>query len=82
MTYEIWGGASGNLLVTRPTNIEALMVVREAIANHGEEYVDSLALLFEDEAGESMLIAEGPELAAMSRRPAPHAVETGKKQAV
>ena len=82
MTYEIWDGASGNLLVTRPTKVEALIVVGEAIARHGERYADSLALILEDDEGESHLIAEGPALAAMSRRPAPNGAEIGKKQAV
>lgn len=66
MTYEVWDGDSGNLLVERPTRVEALLIVREAIARHGESYVDSLALVLEDDDGESHVIAEGRELAKLA----------------
>lgn len=67
VNYEIWDGESGNLLVTRPTQIEALGIVRDAIARFGDQYAEALALLRTDEHGESQLIAEGAALAAMSR---------------
>jgi hypothetical protein len=64
--YEIWDRESGNLLVDRPTEVEALSVVREAIARHGAAYADSLSLIFEDDEDEIHVIAEGPELAELA----------------
>ena len=66
MAYEIWDGESGNMLIVRPSRSEALAVIHEAIASHGEQYIDSLALIFEDDAGETHVLAEGRELAALA----------------
>lgn len=66
MTYEIWDGESGNLLIVRPSRNEALTVIRDAIAEYGEQYVDSLALILEDDRGETHVLAEGRELAALA----------------
>jgi hypothetical protein len=66
MAYEIWDGESGNLLIVRPSRSDALAVIREAIAKHGEQYIDSLALILEDESGETHVLAEGQELARLA----------------
>jgi hypothetical protein len=66
MTYEVWDADSGNLLIVRPSRSEALTVIREAIAEHGEQYVDSLALILEDDTGETHVLAEGRELAVLA----------------
>ena len=66
MAYEIWDGDSGNLLIVRPSRSEALTVIREAIATHGEQYIDSLALILEDDTGETHVLAEGRELATLA----------------
>jgi hypothetical protein len=62
MTYELWSGTSGNLLGAFSTEGEAFEAVRRAAARNGAEYVASLALVAEDDAGESELIAEGADL--------------------
>lgn len=66
MAYEIWDGESGNLLVARPTRSEALTIICDAIARHGEQYVESLALILEDDAGETHVLAEGRDLATLA----------------
>jgi hypothetical protein len=66
MAYEIWDGASGNLLIVRSSQTEALAVVRDAMVSHGSEYVDDLALILEDDNGESHVIAEGNQLAKLA----------------
>jgi hypothetical protein len=62
MTYELWSGASGNLLGAFPNEREAFDAVRRAAETNGPAYVESLALIVEDDAGESELIAGGREL--------------------
>jgi hypothetical protein len=62
MTYELWSGASGNLLGAFPNEGEAFDAVREAAQANGADYVGSLALIVEDDAGESHLLAEGGDL--------------------
>jgi len=72
MAYEIWDGETGNLLVTRPSRSEALIVIREAIARHGEQYIDTLALILEDETGGTHVLAESRELATLAMTGARH----------
>jgi hypothetical protein len=66
MAYEIWDGETGNVLIVRPSRSEALTVIREAIATHGEHYIDSLVLIREDDTGETHVLAEGRELARLA----------------
>ena len=66
MAYEIWDGSSGNLLMERPTKNEALAAVREIIDLRGEAYIEPFALILEDDDGESQMIAQGKELAALA----------------
>jgi hypothetical protein len=63
MTYELWSGISGNMVGAYPSQDEALNAVRLAAVRNGPEYVESLALVVEDDDGESHLIAEGQQLA-------------------
>lgn len=62
MTYELWSGVSGNLVGAYPSEDAALDAVRLAAVRNGPEYVASLALIVEDDAGESRLVAEGQQL--------------------
>lgn len=62
MTYELWSGTSGNLVGSFGTAEQALEAVRHAAARNGEEYVADLALIVEDDRGDSRLLAEGPQL--------------------
>ena len=62
MTYELWSGTSGNILGAFPTEGEAFEAVRRAAARNGMDYISSLALVVEDDAGESTLLAEGDDL--------------------
>jgi hypothetical protein len=62
MTFELWSGSSGNLLGAFPNEGEAFAAVREAAETNGPAYVESLALIVEDDAGDSHLLAEGEDL--------------------
>lgn len=56
MVYELWETESGNLMGSYLTQQEALSVVREAIALHGQAYVESIALVAESEPEEEHLV--------------------------
>ena len=62
MTYELWSGVSGNLVAAFSSEDAAMDAVRHASVRNGPGYVESLALLMEDDDGESHLIAEGEQL--------------------
>ena len=62
MTYELWSGESGNLVGSFESAELALDAVRRAADRNGPEYVEGLALIEEDDSGDSRLLAEGPEL--------------------
>ncbi|HEY8680818.1 MAG TPA: hypothetical protein VIN01_07165 [Candidatus Dormibacteraeota bacterium] len=62
MTYELWSGASGNIVGAWSSEDEALDAVRRAADRNGTGYVESLALMVEDDDGETQLIAQGAEL--------------------
>lgn len=62
MIYELWDMKTVNLVVSYENEAEALAVVREAVAHHGESYVEGLALIREDDRGESHTVAEGRSL--------------------
>ncbi len=64
MSYELWDTETRNLVETFAAEEEALAAVRELIAVNGTVYPAALALAFEDGAGETTLIARGPQLAA------------------
>jgi hypothetical protein len=72
MTYELWSGASGNLLGAFPSEGDAFAAVRRAAETNGRAYVESLALLVEDDAGESHLVAEGADLIQRARPAVAH----------
>ena len=61
MAYELWSGASGNLLNRYETEAEALAAVRRIAAANDREYVAALGLVH-DNHGRSRLIAEGEAL--------------------
>ncbi len=74
MTYELWSGPSGNMVGAFPSRNEALAAVREVAERNGPDYVESLALIVEDEGGESELIAEGGDLVRLIQGGAPAAI--------
>ncbi len=67
MTYELWSAISGNLVGAYSSEEAALESARRAVARNGPEYVESLALVVEDDSGESHLIAEGRDLSRRFR---------------
>ena len=62
MAYEIWEVQTGNLVASFGHERDALALVRDAVKAHGEAYVGSLALVHEDESGNSTTVATSHEL--------------------
>jgi hypothetical protein len=62
MAYELWNGVSGNIVGAYASEDEAIDALRQAATRNGPQYVESLALIVEDDDGESRLIAEGQRL--------------------
>jgi hypothetical protein len=62
MTFEIWDTVTRNMLGDFDSEEAALVVVREAIAEHGQEYVATLALVSEDARGRFKTLATGHAL--------------------
>ena len=67
MTYELWETQTGNLVASFSREQDAMALVRDAVATHGEAYVRSLALVSEDETGHSATIAVADQLLARAR---------------
>ena len=65
--YEVWETQTGNLVASFRREQDALALVRDAIAAHGDAYAQNLALVREDEAGHSATIALGEQLVAKAR---------------
>ena len=73
MTYELWSAPSGNIVGAFSTENEALSAVREVADRNGSDYVESLALMVEDDSGQTELLAEGDDLLRMIRSSSPAA---------
>jgi hypothetical protein len=70
MAYEIWEMQTGNLVASFSHERDALTLVRDAVEAHGEAYVETLALIHEDEAGCSTTVAASYELIERAGVPA------------
>ena len=57
MSYEIWEMRTGNLVATFGSEKEALILVRDAVKAHGDAYVESLALVHEEDDGSTTTLA-------------------------
>jgi hypothetical protein len=62
VAYEVWEIQSGNLVASFRLEEEAMGLVRDAAAAHGEEYVRHLAVVCEDVDGTSATVAAADEL--------------------
>jgi hypothetical protein len=69
MAYEVWSTVARSVLGGYETEEAALAAVRAALARYGRVYADGLALLYEDRAGRSRLVADGAELARRALMP-------------
>jgi hypothetical protein len=67
MTYELWDVETGNMIDCYDRESDALALVRSGIVQFGEDYAATLALLFEDPAGNLTQMAAGTELAERAR---------------
>jgi hypothetical protein len=62
MAYEVWDMRTGNLVASFGIEEHAMGLVRDAAEAHGDEYVQGLALVREDENGTSTTVATAGEL--------------------
>jgi hypothetical protein len=65
--YDLWDSESGNIIGTFDTKEEALSVVRQALAKHGAEYVETLLFGQQDSRGQTKAIARGKKLVQIAR---------------
>ena len=62
MAYEVWEMQTGNLVASFNLEEDALALVRDAVEAHGEAYARNLALVREDEAGQTTTVATAEQL--------------------
>jgi hypothetical protein len=67
MSYELWDTETRNMVGTVESEADALEAVRELVALNRPVYPDALALVFEDDEGETTMIARGSGLASRAR---------------
>jgi hypothetical protein len=67
MSYELWDTETRNIIQDFESEDGALAAARELVALNPTAYPGALALVFEDDEGESMLIARGASLARRAR---------------
>lgn len=61
--FELWDVTSGNLIQVFPSEHDALMLVRQAVAEHGRDYIASWELVQVSDAEDDETIALGHALA-------------------
>jgi hypothetical protein len=66
MSYELWDTETRNLIETFESRDEALTAERQLNAVNASVYPAALALVFEDEHGETSFICTGSALEEMS----------------
>jgi len=66
MFYALWDLESGNLIGDFDTEAEALGVVRELLHANEPDFAEMLSLGRTDDAGSTMLVADGLKLAALA----------------
>jgi len=64
VSYELWDTETRNIVETFDSESEALEAARQLIAVNAPAYPGALALAFEDDEGESTLIARGASFSA------------------
>ena len=79
MTYEVWETCSGNLAGSYPSQAAALRVVREAARVHGRAYLDTFALVCEDQDENARTVASGAALADLADRAGPTELHPDRK---
>jgi hypothetical protein len=62
MTFELWNTRTRNLVASFADETAALSFVRDALRDHGVDYVARLALAREGEDGRSETVASGQAL--------------------
>jgi hypothetical protein len=67
MSYELWDTETRNIIEAFESEDDALQAARELVAVNPAVYPDALALVFEDDEGESRLVARGAGLATRAR---------------
>ena len=67
MAFEIWETSSSNLIGDFQTEKAALQAVRTAVNTHGRQYVMIWVLAYEDDQGDTTLVADGANLIELAR---------------
>jgi hypothetical protein len=67
MSYELWDTETRNIIDDFESEDDALKAAQDLVALNPAVYPHSLALVFEDDDGESTLIARGAGLAMRTR---------------
>ena len=62
MAYELWNAQSGNLVDTFSDRVEALWAAKELILARGSSYASRLVLSYENEHGDTLVIASADRL--------------------
>ncbi len=62
MVYEVWDSESANIVGAFDTQKEALDALGRSLSDYGSSYISVLVLGVEDDAGDSVMIATGPDL--------------------
>ena len=69
MGYELWETAAGNIVGNYATKAAALEVVRDSAMAYGHGYIDSWALVYEDDDENVRPLAAGADLLKLAKRP-------------
>lgn len=65
--FELWDSESANLIGSYQTELDAMAVVRTALATHGPGTISHVILVHDDDsAAEPRVIAAGPELVRLA----------------
>lgn len=67
MIFELWHMDTNNMINTFADEEAALLVVLDAIEQHGEELASSFALATEDAGGSTQIVALGTALVSRAR---------------
>ncbi len=76
MAYEVWDTETNNLIGGYETEDDPLVALGHALGEHGDGYVETLLLGYENSRGRSRLIASGPDLVERVRAHRPDSVPT------
>ncbi len=66
MTFELWDTESHNVVGEYESELAALKVVKNALKRRGRAFATTIALVCEDDDGQSRTVAMGMQLATLA----------------